>query len=318
MRIQGLTSDVLAAAGLPLELLMVLMLMVMGIGMIFGQTNADGVVNRLIRMTIVVTFVAESSVYFFYVQGFFLHGIPNFFTTHIIDLFTSAPAPGASPASPGRGFDMALKVILSDAQHLEKTAPTGIDGVVPRLEAAFITIIAVSALGFLFSVFMVTQTLIGIVIVIGPLMVLGYLFDYTKRITDGWISALITLSILTLVVDIVVLVLVAAVNQIFANITMTSNFGDNLQAYLGGLAGIVVVAIAVAVLPRVIEGIGGGVALGLGLENSNRWLRGTPLFRPGSQIGRSSGGSGAAGGNARPSATSRIINRIRNRNKGNS
>lgn len=318
--IQSLTSDVLAAAGLPLELLLILMLMVMGIGMVYGRTNADGVVNRLIRMTIVVTVIAESSVYFFYVQGFFLHGLPNFLTTHIIDLFSGAPAHGASPSSPGSGFDMALKVILSDAKQLEKTAPTGIDGIVPRLEAAFITIIAVAALGFLFAVFMVIQTLIGIVIVIGPLMVLGYLFDYTKRITDGWLSALITLSILTLVVDIVVLVLVAAVNEIFADITMTGNFATNLQAYLGGLAGIVVIALAVAVLPRVIEGIGGGVALGLGLENSSRWLRGAPLFLPrsGRSIGGGSGAAGGAGGGTRrPSASSRILNRIRNRNKGN-
>jgi type IV secretion system protein VirB6 len=316
--IKSLTSDVLVAAGLPLELLLVLMLMVMGIGMVYGRTNAAGVVNRLIRMAIVVSVIAESSVYFFYVQGFFLHGIPDFFTTHIIDLFTAAPAHGASPASPGAGFDTALDVILHDSKELAKTAPTGINGIVPRLETAAITSISVFALAFLFAVFMVVQTMIGFVIVIGPLMVLGYLFDYTKRITDGWLSALITLSIMTLVVDIVVLVLVAAVNEIFANISMTGNFAENIQAYLGGLAGVFVIAVAVAVLPRVIEGIGGGVAVGLGLENSSRWLRGSPLFMPGSRGNRSIGGGfGADGSAGRPSTSSRIVNRIRNRNKGN-
>ncbi len=316
--IKSLTSDVLVAAGLPLELLLIIMLMVMGIGMVYGRTNAAGVVNRLIRMAIVVSVIAESSVYFFYVQGFFLHGIPDFFTTHIIDLFTAAPAHGASPTSPGTGFDTALNVIMGDAKLLEKSAPTGISGIVPRFEIAAITSISVAALAFLFAVFMVVQTLIGFVIVIGPLMVLGYLFDYTKRITDGWLSALITLSIMTLVVDIVVLVLVAAVNKMFSDMNLTNGFNQNVESFLGGLAGIFVIAVAVAVLPRVIEGIGGGVALGLGLENSSRWLRGSPLFMPGSRGNRSiGGGSGADGSAGRPSTSSRIINRIRNRNKGN-
>ncbi|MDD2860000.1 MAG: type IV secretion system protein [Acidiphilium sp.] len=314
--IQALTSDVLAAANLPLELLLVVMLTVIGIGMVLGRTTADGVVNRLIRMAIVVSLVAQSGVYFHYVQDFFLTGLPSFFNTHIISTFTGQY--GASQASPGSGFDKALKVILADSKIITKTAPTGINGIVPRIEIVLGETIALAALAFLFAVFIIVQTLLGIVIILGPIMILGYLFDYTKRYTDGWLSALITLSILTLVVDIVVLVLVSTINMIFSDIALTTNFSQNLEAWLGGLAGIVVITAAVAVLPRVIEAIGGGVALGLGLENSSRWLRGTPLFRPDSGLGRSSGRGGAAGGNARPSATSRIINRIRNRNKGNS
>lgn len=314
--IQALTSDVLSAADLPLELLLIIMLTVIGIGMILGRTTADGVVNRLIRMAIVVSVVAQSSVYFHYVQGFFLTGLPNFFNTHIISLYTGQY--GASQSSPGAGFDHALSVILSDAKKVAQTAPTGLNGIVPRLELALTESVAVAALAFLFGVFIIVQTLLGIVIVIGPILVLGYLFDYTKRFTDGWLSAMITLSLLSLVVDIVVLVLVAVVDEIFSNLVLTENFETNLETMIGGAAGIIVIAFAVAVLPRIIEAIGGGVALGLGLENSSRWLRGTPLFQPGSRLGRSRGGSGAAGGNARPSATSRIINRIRNRNKGNS
>lgn len=317
--IQALTSDVLAAANIPLVLLLIIMLMVIGIGVLLGRTTADGVVKRLVRMSIVVMFIATSGAYFHYVQGFFLTGLPNFLNTHIISLFTGQY--GASQSSPGAGFDNALLAILADANNIAKTAPTGINGVVPHIELGLIELISVAALAFLFAIFILVQTLLGIVIVIGPLLVLGYLFDYTKRITDGWISALITLSLLTLVVDIVVLVLVAAVDTIFSNISLSANFQTNIEAYEGGLAGIVIIAIAVAVLPRVIEGIGGGVALGLGLESSSRWLRGAPLFLPGSR-GRSIGGGASAGGGTggstgRQSASSRIINRIRNRNKGN-
>lgn len=316
--IRALTSDVLVAANLPLEFVLVIMLMVIGIGMILGRTTSDGVVNRLIRMAIVVSLIAQSGLYFHYVQGFFLTGIPNYISGHIINTFTGKYT--TSLTSPGTGFDHALAVILGEAKIVTHSAPTGIDGIVPRLVVAFGEIVALSALAFLFAVFVIVQTVLGIVIVIGPIMVIGYLFDYTKRFTDGWLSALITLSLLTLVIDIVVLVLVSAIDTIFSDLDIVKggNIAQNLQVWLGGLAGIVVIAMAVAVLPRVIEAIGGGVAVGLGLENSNRWLRGTPLFRPGSGLGRSSGGSGAGGGNARPSATSRIINRIRNRNKGDS
>ncbi len=314
--IQALTSDVLAAANLPLVLLLIIMVIVIGIGVILAPTTPEGVVNRLIRMSIVVMFLAGSSVYFHYVQGFFLTGLPNFFNAHIISLYTGVY--GASQTSPGAGFDHALSVILADAKTITHTAPTGINGIVPRLEVGLCEAVAVAALAFLFGVFIIVQTLLGIVIVIGPLLVIGYLFDYTKRITDGWISALITLSLLTLVVDIIVLVLVAAVDDIFSNLILTTNFETNLETMLGGAAGIAVIAFAVAVLPRVIEGIGGGVALGLGLESSNRWLRGAPLFLPGSRGNRSIGRDTSMGGGAgRQSTSSRIINRIRNRNKGN-
>lgn len=318
--IQSLTSDVLAAANLPLQIMMILMVMVIGIAVIFGNASPPGVVNRLIRMSIVVMFIAESGVYFHYVQDFFSTGLPNFFTNHVVDLYTGAQ-PAKPGTSPGTGFDHALSVILSDAKAVLKFAPSGINGIVPRLEVAAVETISVAALGFLFAVFIIVQALIGIVIVIGPILILGYLFDYTKRITDGWISALITLSILSLVVDIVVLVLVAAVNTIFSNLVLTGNFQQNLETMLGGAAGIVVIALAVAVLPRVIEGIGSGVALGLGLESSNRWLRGSPLFLSGSRGGRSNGGGAdgsASSGSRGRTAASRIINRIRNRNKGNS
>ncbi|MEE3504524.1 type IV secretion system protein [Acidiphilium acidophilum] len=313
-------SDVLAAANLPLTLLLIVMLMIIGIGVTLGQTTADGVLNRLIRMSIVVMFIAESSVYFQYVQQFFLSGLPNFFTIHIISLYTGQY--GASQSSPGAGFDAALNLILKDVSIIQKSIPQGvggIDSIVPGIELMLAEAIAIMALAFLFGVFIVVQVLLGVVIIVGPLMVLGYLFDYTKRITDGWISALITLSILSLVVDVVVLVLVAAVQTIFSNIVMTGSFEQNLEAFLGGAVGILVIALAVAVLPRVIEGIGGGVALGLGLENSSRWLRGSPLFMPGSRGSRSIGGGSSTGGGAdRPSTSSRIVNRIRNRNKGNS
>ncbi|MDD2859728.1 MAG: type IV secretion system protein [Acidiphilium sp.] len=322
--IKALTSAVLSAANVPLQILLIVMVMVIGIAVVFGNASPAGVVSRLIRMSIVVTFVAGSGVYFQYVQGFFLTGLPNFFTQHIVDLVTGNY--GGLQSSPGTGFDAALSLILKDVARVQKTIPQGfggINGIVPGLELMLAEAVAVLALAFLFAVFVIIQTLLGIVVVIGPLMILGYLFDYTKRITDGWISALVTLSVLTLVVDIVVLVLLAAVQIIFSNIELTGSFAQNLEAFFGGAVGIVVIALAVAVLPRVIEGIAGGVALGLGLENTSRWLRGSPLFLGGgksigggSPSGRISDASNPVGGGVRP-ATSRMLARIRNRNKGN-
>ncbi len=319
--IQSLTSDVLSAANLPLQMMLIIMVMVIGVAVIFGNASPSGVVNRLIRMSIVVMFIAGSGVYFHYVLDFFSTGLPDFFTTHIVDVFTGTP--GASQASPGTGFDAALNLILKDAESIQKTMSTGISGIVPGLELMAAEAVAITALAFLFAIFIIVQTLEGIVITLGPILILGYLFDYTKRITDGWIAALVTLSILSLVVDIVVLVLVAAVQTIFSNIQETGSTTQTIESFLGGTVGVVVIALAVAVLPRIIEGIGGGVALGLGLEHSNRWLRGSPLFLSGLRGGRSIGGGVGAGGSPAPSgntgrsAGARIINRIRNRNKGN-
>lgn len=330
--VQAITSDVLAAAGLPLQILMIIMLMVIGIAVLLGRANPPGVVNRLIRMAIVVSVIAGSGIYFHYVQSFFLTGLPDWLNKHIVSLATGAS--GVSQSSPGTGFDYAMNLILHDAKKVTQAAPTGLDGIVPGLEVVFCEAVAVICLGFLFAVFIIVQTLLGIVIIIGPLMILGYLFDYTKRFTDGWISALITLSLLSLVIDIVVLILVNVVSEIFGNLSFTGNFALDLQTLVGGAAGIVVIALAVAVLPRVIEAIGGGIAVGIGLENSSRWLRGSSLFLPNSsgqasrQSRSSNPGQNSTGQASRQSrngnngwnstVTSRIVNRIRNRNRSDS
>ncbi len=316
--IQSITSDVLSAANLPLELLLVIMLMVMGIAVILARANPSGVINRLIRMSIVVFMIAGSGTYFHYVQSFFLTGLPDWLNTHIISLDTGSY--GASQTSPGAGFDYAMNSIMHDAKEVTTTAPDGLNGIVPRLEVGLCESVAIICLGFLFAVFMIVQILLAIVIIIGPLLILGYLFDYTKRITDGWISALITLSLLSLVIDIVVLILVNVVDQIFNNLSFTGNYAQDFQTLIGGTAGIVVIALAVSVLPRVIEAIGGGVAVGLGLENSGRWLRGASLFTPNSSGKAGSQGRGriTGSGSTNRSATSRIVNRIRNRNRSDS
>ncbi|MGC9271256.1 type IV secretion system protein [Acidiphilium sp.] len=306
------------------------MILIIGGEMLMGRTTPGAVLNRFVRIGFVVALIANSSLYYHYVQDFFMTGIPDFITKHVIDVYTagasSSSLAATTQASPGAGFDDVLNQIIKNALIASKSAPTGLQGIVPSFEVGLVELISILALGFLFAVFVTVQTILGITVVIGPIMILGYIFEYTKRITDAWISALVTLAIMTLVVDVVVLILLGAINAIFSNMALVKgDFSQNIEALLGGAAGIVVIGLAVAVVPRVIEGIGGGVAVGLGLENAHRWLRGGPVVeRPlnaagrGAQfLGRQAGSAGLrAGGRGARALYRRVAARFRNRNGG--
>jgi type IV secretion system protein VirB6 len=319
--IKSVVSDALVAGNAPLQAALVLMLMVLGFAFFTGRASNGFLFNRLIRMLIVVTFLSVSGVYFHYVQDLFLTGIPDFLNTHL--MVGVARPPGYTTTNPGGAFDVVLTEILHDSNLVLKESPSGIQGIIPGIEILVCEAVAILALTFMFAIFVLIQTLTGVVIVLGPMLILFYLFDYTKRITDGWVAALITLSILTAAIDVVIEILLFLINTIYGAIVPTGQWQTDLGSLLGGAAAILCIGFAVAVLPRVIEAVSGGVATGLGLESSHRWLRGAPLTDPLARhtargAGRAALWTGRLAASGAGIGAQRVINRVRNRNRNRS
>ena len=314
--ITAVIDRVLSAARGPLNAMLVLLLMLYGYQLIAAQgAYAGQAMGRLIRMGVVIFLVSNTSAYNYYVVSLFSTGLPNFFAQHI------AGAPGGT--NPGASFDVILTNMWIDTTTVWRDAPGWIRAMFFDFAAIAAFVIVASALVLMFAVFLVVQTLINVTVAIGPLIILGWLYDYTKKIVNGWIDVLITLSIVTLAVNILLELLVKAMGTALSDATLTGPANQQLFELLSISLVVLVLSASVVVLPRMIERIAGGVAAGVGLEAGRRWIRGEPAWRGGAQAVRygptvaasstrgARRGAAAAAQNAR-----RIANRLRGRKEG--
>ena len=288
----------MSAAQLPLNAVLVIFVAVLGYATLTGRmTYGDGV-NRIVRMTFVVLFVTSASVYSEYVVSFFTTGLPNFFAQNV------AGAPGGT--NPGASFDTIMTQMWVYATKVWENAPWGFKAIYDGILIVVSLAIVACALVIMFAVFLVVQTLLGVVVAMGPLVILGYLFDYTKRIVDGWIDVLVTLSIITLGVNIVLELLLKAIMTALNDLAFPQSIQDQLVALLGVSLVVLVLSAAVVILPRIVERIGNGV--GVPMDHARRWLRGEPGARSAAY-----GAAGAAALSGSPAVARQIVTRVRNR-----
>ena len=296
--ISSTVDKVLSAAQLPLNSMLVIFVAVLGYATLTGRLAYGDGVNRIIRMSFVVLFVTSSSVYGQYVVSFFTTGLPNFFAQHI------AGAPGGT--NPGASFDTVMTQMWTDATIVWEQAPWGFKAIYDGILIVLSLAIVGCALVVMFAVFLVVQTLLGVIVAVGPLVILGYLFDYTKKIVDGWIDVLVTLSIVTLGVDVVLELLLKAITTALNNMTLTGSTNSQLQQLLGVSLVVLVLSAAVVILPRVVERIGNGV--GVPMDHARRWLRGEPAARTAAY-----GAAGATALSGSPAMARQIVTLVRTR-----
>lgn len=252
------------AAG-PLSALLVLMVIVTGVMTLTGQYSIIEYRNRILRMAFVVAFIgaAGSALYSTYVTGFFLTGLPNW-EAQVLN-----PGGGATMCSSFDGVFFAAYNHAAGAWH-NVPGGTGIaslvfDAIV--LGLALVVIWGTEAI--MFAVFIVLQALLAIAVCLGPVIILAVLFDYLRGVFDRWIGVLITLSLGTLAVGIVVNLVMSLVTQTF-NRLQTGTTADILILACVSMV-VAVLAGAVALLPVVVDRIGGGAGVPH-MHYAHRWL----------------------------------------------
>jgi len=278
----AVTSDVdrvLTAAQDPLDVMLILLVMIYGYEVIAAHgTTFEQAMSRFMRMAIVVFLLANTSAYNYYVVSFFTTGLPDFFAQHI------AGAPGGT--NPGAAFDKALVDMWLKTTAVWQIAPGWIKAIFFDIASIAAFVIVACALVVMFAVFLVVQMLISLAVVIGPILLLAWLFDYTRKIVNGWIDVLITLSLLTLAINVLVELLVSAIGTALTDTQLTGPATDQLMELLGISLVVLVLSTSIVVLPRMLERIAGGVAAGVGLEGARRWMHGGPAWRSVGQTAR--------------------------------
>ncbi len=190
---QNAITSLLAAVATPLLACVTLWIIVQGILVMRGDMDARGGITRIIKVALVVSILTSSGLYTNYVQTLFVTTIPNWFAT----------ASGSSHtviASTPNIFDNMWQVSEHTVEAVNAKLP--IYDIVDAVSLAMIEISITLILIVTFSIYEFSIIITGIMVAIGPVLIVGYLFEATKGVADRWIGKLITYGLLTLLINV--------------------------------------------------------------------------------------------------------------------
>ncbi len=274
MLLGTLNSDVntaMAAALPPLSAALVVWIIVLGYLMMSGRVDMNYGLTKVVAITIVVGLVSTSSLYREYVQNLFMVDIPSW----VANIFSS----GKAHSIPALLDIMYNEFVTAGEQIYKKISFWGpATALSTDLEITACEIAFFLALAVVFGVYLIATMLMGLLVVIGPFILVGFLFDYTKGIVDHWIAKLVGLSILLLMTTVVLSLFIGGGIEFF-NTKMGTSFEvlplhAELITFGEFTAYAAVMAFITIILPGLAAYLGGGVDFDIsGLVRMDRWFR---------------------------------------------
>jgi type IV secretion system protein VirB6 len=256
--IQSAITALLSAVATPLLACVTLWIIVQGILVMRGDMDARGGITRIIRIAFVVGILTSSGLYTTYVQTAFMTTIPNWLAT---------AAGGSTISSTPATFDNMWQV----TEHTVETVSAQLSNF-DVIDAISLAVIEICIAGFLFLSFAIYEfaiIIVGIMVAIGPVLIVGYLFDATKGVTDRWIGKLITYSVLTLLINVTLNVVVTGEKQYMRTILTQQASGVaaipvEIKILLSLVMFFAMGAFIVVSLPVIAATLGGGLGISPG------------------------------------------------------
>ena len=248
-------SQAMSAIQSPLTALFVLWLIVTGILVMRGDVTVKTGMVRIVSASFIVGILMSSTLYNEYIVSFFTDGIPNWFSSSLTG--TTGLAPSAHQ------FD----VIWDDADSLFGTAMNNLNfyNVLYSVELAILQDLVVFPIGLTFLIYELARIMMDVVVSIGPFLLAGYLFSATRSVADRWVGKLISLTILTLLVDIVLSIIIAGDQSYYAISVGQMGGGatviESVTIAIQFLVFITLGALITCFLPGIAAFLGGGIAV---------------------------------------------------------
>lgn len=296
--VSAMVTALISYAAVPLQTALVLYIALTGILMMRGQANeaAGGLIGRMIKFSIVLWFATNGSVYFTWVQDFFLTVLPN-------DINRAVTAAGNSNVTiSANTFDVIWKQAFEAGLRVWRLLDYWDLG-----EFLVIVLFWLSALtGCIaaFAIWFLSHVILGLFIIIGPLVLGLVLFPATKAIFERWIGAMISCVILQVVTVIMVtltLKVEAMIIQKILNYRGVNQFAQ-MGTLLSGVTFFIFATIILFQLPGLATALAGGLhfytgAVARGMATSGRLAgKGTAKVAKGAWTGGKALASGAVGG----------------------
>jgi type IV secretion system protein VirB6 len=263
--IQTSITSMLAAVATPLLACVTLWIIVQGILVMRGDMDPRGGITRIIKVALVVGILTSSGLYTNYVQTLFITTIPNWFATAAGGTQTATTS---TPAT----FDNMWSVTENMVEKIG--AQIAIYDVVDSVSLALIELCLMVLLIVTFAIYEFAIIATGIMVAIGPVLIVGYLFEATKGVADRWIGKLITYSLLTLLIN-VTLNIVLAGEKAYMRVILTQQ-ASGLAAVPVEIKILIELAMFFAMgafiiisLPAIAAALGGGLGVSPGAAIMN-------------------------------------------------
>lgn len=239
----------------PLTAIIVLWIIISGILVMRGDVSVRTGITRIISVSLVVGLLMSATLYNEYVTSFFTSGLPDWLATSLTG--TTGTQPSAHQ------FD----VLWDDADELFGSALNNLNfyNVLYSVELGVLQDLIIFPIGITFLIYELARILMDVTIAIGPFLLAGYLFDATRGTADRWVGKLISLSILTLLVDIVLSIIIQGDTAYF-NVSMTDMSGgipviESVTICIQFLIFLTLGSLITCFLPGIAAFLGGGISV---------------------------------------------------------
>ena len=263
--IQSSITSLLAAVATPLLACVTLWIIIQGILVMRGDMDARGGITRIIKVALVVGILTSSGLFTAYVQTMFMTTIPNWVATAAGGSQTVA---NTIPAI----FDNMWQVTEHTVETVGKQI--AIYDVIDAVSLVLIELVMMVLLIVTFAIYEFAIIVTGVIVAIGPVVIVGYLFEATKAVTHRWIGMLISYSLLTLLINVTLAIVLAGEKNYMRSILMQQASG--LAAVSVELKILIELAMFFAMgafiiisLPAIAATIGGGLGTSPGAAIMN-------------------------------------------------
>lgn len=248
----------------PLLACVTIWIIVQGVLIIRGDVDTRNGVTRLVMVALVVGLVTSDTLYEQYVAEFFTDGLPAWLNFGDYGI--------AATYIPEQ-LDLVFQVGEKAFQLIAAKMAAGNTEDIIAFEGA--QAVFYFSLWSIFSICDIVSVMTSVLVAIGPLILVGYLFEATRTIAVKWIGQLVTYALLLMLVRIVATIVVSYfVIDIAADYGVVALAGPEPAKIIGlcELDMFLMTGNAIVLgLPAVAAALGGGVAVG-GTRSANSFL----------------------------------------------
>ncbi|TCU03558.1 type IV secretion system protein [Rhizobium sullae] len=187
-----------SAINAPLVACVTLWIIVQGILVMRGEIDARGGIMKIIKVSIVVSLVLGQDNYRDYVFSFFKNTIPGF-----VEKVSGSEIPLFSIPQ-----KLDFMFALSQASFQEIASEIGPMNSQDILAFEGAQWVFYGALWAAFEIYDACGILTKVLLAIGPLILVGYLFDYTRDMASKWVGQLLSYGLLLLLLNIVATIVI--------------------------------------------------------------------------------------------------------------
>ncbi|MGX7877215.1 type IV secretion system protein [Mesorhizobium sp. ORM8.1] len=245
-------ENIQEAVSAPLVACVTLWIIIQGCLVMRGQVDARGGISRVIMVSIVVALILGQANYQQYIEVLFDETIPKF----------ANEISGSD--LPFLGIAQKLDIMFATSQYAFQLIAAEIGPMNGQDILAFegAQWIFYGALWTAFEIYDAVGILTKVLLTIGPLVLVGYLFDHTRDIATRWIGQLLSYGLLLLLLNIVATIVIGAEAVSLAAILVVIKLANTTAAKIIGLYELDMLFLAgdalIVALPTIASAIAGG------------------------------------------------------------